>query len=152
MTAVVQFGLAMIPWCSRTSAPLISGTTSGTWASIRKALELSTTTHPAFTASGAYSREMAAPALNSATVKGALKVESSNPAVPVATMVKKHGGATYVFAVAMKPGATEAGFTLEGHPAGAQVEVLGEGRKIEPAQGKFQDHFADWDVHLYRIK
>jgi hypothetical protein len=95
-------------------------------------------------------RELA-PALNSPTVKDALKVESSNPAVPVATMVKKHGGATYVFAVAMKPGATEAGFTLEGLPAGAQVEVLGEDRKIEPAQGKFQDHFGDWDVHLYRI-
>ena len=95
-------------------------------------------------------RELA-PALNSPTIKDALKVESSNPSVPVATMVKKHGGATYVFAVAMKPGATEAGFALEGLPAGAQVDVLGENRKIEPAQGKFQDHFADWDVHLYRI-
>jgi hypothetical protein len=93
-----------------------------------------------------------APALNSPTVQGTLKVESSNQAVPVATMVKKHGGATYVFAVAMKPGATGAVFTLEGLPAGAQVEVLGEGRTIEPADGKFQDHFGDWDVHLYRIK
>ena len=93
-----------------------------------------------------------APALNSPTVKDALKVESSNPAVPVATMVKKQGGATYVFAVAMKPGETEATFALDGLPAGAQVEVLGENRKIEPADGKFQDHFGDWDVHLYRIK
>ena len=96
-------------------------------------------------------RELA-PALNSPTVKDALKVESSNKDVPVATMVKKHGGATYVFAVAMKPGETEAAFTLDGLPAGAQVEVLGENRKIEPADGKFQDHFGDWDVHLYRIK
>jgi hypothetical protein len=96
-------------------------------------------------------RELA-PVLNSPTVKDALKVESSNKGVPVATMVKKHGGATYVFAVAMKPGATEAAFTLEGLPAGAQVEVLGENRKIEPADGKFKDRFGDWGVHLYRIK
>jgi hypothetical protein len=52
----------------------------------------------------------------------------------------------------MKPGETEAAFTLEGLPAGAQVEVLGENRKIEPAGGKFQDHFGHWDVHLYRVK
>jgi hypothetical protein len=93
--------------------------------------------------------EELAPALNSPTVMNALKVESS---VPVATMVKKQGGATYVFAVAMKPGETEAAFTLDGLPAGAQVEVLGENRKIEPADGKFQDSFRNWDVHLYRIK
>jgi hypothetical protein len=79
-------------------------------------------------------------------------VESSNKDVPVAAMVKKHGGATYVFAVAMKPGETEAAFTLEGLPAAAQVEVIGEKRKIEPADGKFKDRFGGWDVHLYRIK
>ncbi len=93
-----------------------------------------------------------APVLNSPTVKDALKVESSNTAVPVAAMMKKQGGATYIFAVATKPGAADATFTLDGYPAGAQVEVLGEDRKIEPAGGKFQDHFGDWDVHLYRIK
>ncbi len=96
-------------------------------------------------------RELA-PVLNSPTVTGALKVESSNVDLPVAAMVKKHGGATYVFAVAMKPGETEAAFTLDGLPAGAKVEVLGEDRKIEPADGKFKDAFKDWDVHLYRIK
>ena len=93
-----------------------------------------------------------APALNSPTIQNALKVESSNKDVPVATMVKKQGGATYVFAVTMKSGATEAIFTLDGLPAGAQVEVLGEDRKIEPVEGRFQDHFGDWDVHLYRIR
>ena len=93
-----------------------------------------------------------APALNGSTVKDALKVKSSNEAVPVAAIVKKQGGATYVFAVPMKSGETEAAFTLDGLSAGAQVEVLGENRKIEPAGGKFQDRFSDWDVHLYRIK
>ena len=44
--AVVQFGLAMMPLCHFTSEALISGTTSGTLLSMRKALELSTTTAP----------------------------------------------------------------------------------------------------------
>ena len=69
-----------------------------------------------------------APALNSPTVKDGVKVESSNKDVPVATMVKKQGGATYVFAVSMQPGATDATFTLEGLAAGAQVQVMGERR------------------------
>jgi hypothetical protein len=66
--------------------------------------------------------------------------------------VKKQGGATYVFAVAMKPGEAQATFALDGLTARVQVEVLGEDRKIEPAAGKFQDRFRDWDVHLYRIQ
>jgi hypothetical protein len=93
-----------------------------------------------------------APALNSPSVKDAVTVASSNKDVPVATMVKKQGGATYIFAVAMKPGETDVTFTLEGLPAGAQVRVLGERRNIEPTGGKLQDHFSDWDVHLYRIR
>ena len=47
-----QFGLAMMPLCSRIRPALISGTTSGTSGSMRKAEELSTTTAPAFTAIG----------------------------------------------------------------------------------------------------
>src|SRR5258708_4284015 len=66
VTVVVQFGLAMIPWCHLTSAALISGITSGTLSSMRNALELSTTTHPAFAATGANSFEMLPPALNRA--------------------------------------------------------------------------------------
>ena len=65
--AVVQFGLAMMPRFFLMSAALISGTTSGTSGSMRKALELSTTTAPACVAKGAYCREIPAPALKSAT-------------------------------------------------------------------------------------
>ena len=96
-------------------------------------------------------RELA-PALNSPTIKDGVKVDFSNKKVPVAAMVKKQGGVTHLFAVAMKPGETEATFTLDDLPSGAQVEVLGEDRKIEPADGKFKDHFGEWDVHLYRIR
>src|SRR2546421_630021 len=51
--AVVQFGFAMMPRFVLMSAPLISGTTSGTSGSMRNALELSTTTAPACVAKGA---------------------------------------------------------------------------------------------------
>ena len=64
--AVVQFGLAMMPLCHFTSAPLISGITSGTESSMRNALELSTTTQPALAASGANSFDTPPPALNRA--------------------------------------------------------------------------------------
>jgi len=65
--AVVQLGLAMMPRLRRTSSPLISGTTRGTLSSMRNAEELSITTAPAWTASGANFFEMEAPALNRAT-------------------------------------------------------------------------------------
>ncbi len=45
-----QFGLAMMPLWSRMRFALISGITSGTFGSMRKAEELSTTTAPDFTA------------------------------------------------------------------------------------------------------
>ena len=61
-----QFGLAMMPLWSRMRPALISGITSGTFGSIRKAEELSTTTAPALTAAGANFREMPPPAENSA--------------------------------------------------------------------------------------
>ena len=96
-------------------------------------------------------RELA-PALNSPTAKDGAAVESANKDVPVAVMVKKQGGATYVFAVAMKSGTTEATFAVAGLGGAVEVEVLGEDRKLPAAAGKFQDSFRDWDVHLYRIK
>ena len=50
---VEQLGLEMMPWCFFASSGLISGTISGTLSSMRKALELSTNTAPAFTMAGA---------------------------------------------------------------------------------------------------
>src|SRR5579859_201617 len=61
-----QFGTAMMPRWSRMRRPLISGITSGTCGSMRKAEELSMTTAPAATASGENLFEVALPAENSA--------------------------------------------------------------------------------------
>jgi len=92
-----------------------------------------------------------APVLNSPTVKGAVSVSSENKDVPVAVMAKRHEGATYLFAVGMRDGKTNAKFTVRGLEGKRTVEVLGEERTIISKDGVFKDSFEAWDVHLYRI-
>jgi hypothetical protein len=92
-----------------------------------------------------------APVLNTPSIGNAAAVASQNAAVPVDIMVKRQGGALYVFAVAMRPGATQATFTLRG-VAGGTATVLGESRTIPVVGGVFSDAFAaDYTVHLYRV-
>src|SRR5882724_10682212 len=67
VTMVVQLGQATMPWCPRRAWALTSGTTRGALASIRKALDLSTTTAPALTASRAHFLDWAEPAEKNAT-------------------------------------------------------------------------------------
>jgi hypothetical protein len=92
-----------------------------------------------------------APVLNSPTVTNAVKVNSTNADVPVAAMVKRHNGATYLFAVAMRNGETQATFTLAGITGEKTVEVIGENRTLLVKDGSFTNHFAPWEVHLYRV-
>ena len=92
-----------------------------------------------------------APVLNSPTVTNAIMVKSANQEVPVATMVKQLDGATYVFAVGMRDGSTTASFALKGIKEKRTVEVLGENRTLEARDGAFEDRFAAWEVHLYRV-
>jgi len=92
-----------------------------------------------------------APVLNSETIADAAAVESSNPEVPVDVMVKQHRGETYLFAVAMRGGETNATFTLREGPGAAAAQVLGEGRTIEVTARTFTDHFHPYDVHLYKV-
>ncbi|MCW5554821.1 MAG: hypothetical protein KIS67_21995 [Verrucomicrobiae bacterium] len=92
-----------------------------------------------------------APVLNSPTVPNAVRVNSTNAAVPVADMVKRYEGATYLFAVGMRHGETSATFKLDGISAEAIVEVLGEDRTLLAKDGSFTDRFAPWDVHLYSV-
>jgi hypothetical protein len=92
-----------------------------------------------------------APVLNSPTVTDGVKVASAAADAPVAAMVKRHGGATYVFAVAMRPAKTQATFTVPA-PAATKATVLGENRTIKVAAGQFQDSFDPYAVHLYRVE
>jgi hypothetical protein len=92
-----------------------------------------------------------APVLNSPTLEGLASAASDDKAVPVATMVKRHDGATYVFAVGMRDGQTAVTFTVQGLNGERTVEVIGENRTIVSTDGIFKDRFAAWDAHLYRI-
>lgn len=93
-----------------------------------------------------------APVLNSPTVEDAVTVASSNAKVPMATMVKRHKGATYLFAVAMRDGKTTATFKLENLTGKHAVDVLGEDRTLPSTGGVFGDTFDPYAVHLYRVK
>ena len=86
--------------------------------------------------------------LNSDNTEGYATVQSSNEEVPVDIMTKKDGSDNYIFAVAMRDGATVATFNVE---SGKHVEVLGENRTIKIKKGKFTDDFASYGVHLYKI-
>jgi len=93
-----------------------------------------------------------APVLNSPTLRDAATVQSKNPAAPIAVMVKRHEGTTYLFAVAMRNETTTATFTLQQMAGEKTVEVLGENRSLAAKDGSFTDRFAPWEVHLYRFE
>jgi len=93
-----------------------------------------------------------APVLNSPTIENTASVSSSNNAVPIAIMAKKHDGAIYLFAVAIRGDKTTATFTLQHAESIKPVEVIGENRIIPVQDGIFKDDFQAWGVHLYRTK
>ena len=87
--------------------------------------------------------------LNSENTKGYAAVNSSNSEIPVDIMTKKVSGTDYIFAIAMGDGNTKATFDVK---SGKKVEVIGENRTIQIENGKFNDDFAYYGVHLYKIK
>lgn len=92
-----------------------------------------------------------APVLNSPTLEGPAGAPSLDNPAPVATMIKKYGGATYLFAVEMTGKETLATLTVPALKGQKTAEVLGENRRLASNDGVFKDHFAAWDVHLYQI-
>lgn len=93
-----------------------------------------------------------APVLNSRTIRDGAKLKTAPDDVPVAFMVKRHAGQTYLFAVAMRDAEVKGSFELTGLPEAATADVLGEGRSIAVGNGKFTDTFKGYSVHLYRIR
>jgi hypothetical protein len=97
-----------------------------------------------------------APVLNSPSPSGAGTVHSSKAEVPIDMMVKCHNGATYVFAVAMRNVPARGSFAIKGLGNAKVAEVLGEGdsapRRITISEGRFEDDFEPFGVHLYAIR
>ena len=93
-----------------------------------------------------------APVLNGPTVEGAAEVASSDADVPIDVMVKRQGDDLYLFAVGMQNAPTRGTFSLDGLGDVERVEVLWEGRELRAVGGRFEDSFAPYDVHVYRMK
>lgn len=84
------------------------------------------------------------------TLSDAVRVTSSDPGVPIDSLVKQDGGDTYVFAVGMRNRTAQATFRCRETTA-AKAEVIGEDRTIKVTGGVFTDEFAPYAVHLYRV-
>jgi hypothetical protein len=67
-------------------------------------------------------------------------------------MVKRHDGATYLFAASMYQRETNATFTIADPAGPASAEVLGEDRRIKVSNGRFTDPFPGYTARIYRIR
>lgn len=93
-----------------------------------------------------------APVLNTPPVADGVTVEASTPEVEVATLVKRHEGSTYLFAVSMRDVPTSATFRPSCVADDATADVLGESRQLSLSGGAFTDEFEGYAVHLYKIE
>jgi len=91
-------------------------------------------------------KSLAAP-LNSPDVTGRLAVRSTRP---IATIVKQHEAAIYIFAVAMNNSASKPRFEIKGLNATRAI-VIGEDRSVNITNGTFEDSFDGYGVHIYKI-
>jgi hypothetical protein len=92
------------------------------------------------------------PALNAPADPSAVTVESSNKETPIAITARHHAASTYLFAVAMHNSETQATFTLANQKGPSTIEVIGEDRTLPATDGRFQDTFNGYEVHLYRTR
>jgi hypothetical protein len=94
-----------------------------------------------------------APVLNAPTARDAVQVQVSDPAVPVAVMVKRHESGTYCFAANLRNQPVEATFTLGEKDAeiARTVEVLGESRAVTLRDGAWTDAFPPYGIRRYRF-
>ena len=92
-----------------------------------------------------------APVLDTRPIANGVRVSWSGSQSVVDTLLKRHQGKTYLFAVEMRGTSTRASFNLRDFPPEATAEVLGEGRSIPVLDGVFDDDFPAYGVHLYRL-
>jgi hypothetical protein len=88
-----------------------------------------------------------APVLNSPSLANRVTVDTG---ADIATMVKRHGNATYVFAVNMRKTPANARLVLA-DIVGPYAVVLGEDRLVKLEGGAIRDEFQDYGVRLYKI-
>jgi hypothetical protein len=95
-----------------------------------------------------------APVLNSPSLEIAGSATPEDPLTPIDIMVKRHDGALYLFAVGMRNRPTRANLVfdqLHKLKQNATVTVLGENRTLQAWNGNFDDDFAPYQVHIYKV-
>lgn len=91
-----------------------------------------------------------APVLNSPTPTSVTVTDAPADA-PVDVMLKRLKSVTYVFSVGTRNRPTHAAFSVDGLAGATTAEVIGEARTVPVHNGKFEDNFDPYGVHLYRI-
>jgi hypothetical protein len=89
-----------------------------------------------------------APVLNGPSLTGKVMVQSD---VPIDVMVKSHGNSLYIFSAAMRENSGTGSFSIDAPSGAPSIEVLDESRSITATNGRFQDNFPGYGVHLYRV-
>jgi hypothetical protein len=69
----------------------------------------------------------------------------------IAVAVKRSPGATHLFAVRMEASPAKGQFEVKGLTGETTVRVLGENRTIQARNGRFEDDFGPYAVHLYQL-
>jgi hypothetical protein len=90
-----------------------------------------------------------APAENPGVAIATVPAESDVPLVAATT--RRVGRQVYIFGVAMRPTEAQATFILPELAGSAAVEVIGEQRTLSISNGRWEDHFTGYQVHLYRV-
>lgn len=88
-----------------------------------------------------------APVLNSPTTN----LVTTHSDLLIATMTKQKANDIFLFAAAMKDTPGKCAFEIS-DPNSGTIEVLGESRSVTIKGGRFEDDFAGYAVHLYRIR
>lgn len=78
-------------------------------------------------------------------------VLKSELASPIAVRWHRHDGATYAIAANLRNEPVRPTFTVTGLPATATAAVVDEDRSIPVRDGRFDDAFAPFAAHVYRI-
>jgi hypothetical protein len=87
-----------------------------------------------------------APVLNAPTVANAATASAG-----IQLLAKQHDGALFLFAASTVAEPRHAEFAIAGGKGRAEVEVLGESRRLAAVDGRFADEFAGYGVHHYRL-
>lgn len=103
------------------------------------------------TATNRQIRELS-PVLNSPTVSVGAEPAAGAARPAIEQMAKRYRSATYLFAVNPHPEAHTGEFSLAGLHGRHSVEAVGEPRALSASDGRFEDDFQPFAVHIYRIR